>query len=455
MNGHHHSLKPKAKGDHGEGLYVRRRTNRRDSYQSNGKSRSKSQGGRLKCYICQSGDHLKRNCMKNNCKKSTCYIKKYDQPSSSGSIYDGSKVMMVMSVEALLDWIMDSGGSYHMTPRECKTRGISKMVVQWQVSLMLVLKKKTVLRRFGIKDWDISARRDYMCWKSRSCLARRVLTFWAKATCTVAYLINRSPSTAIEKNTPMEMWSGHPREYGLLRVFGYVAYSHVKKEEEDTHEPLTYQEVVSCEDSSKWKAAMKEEIDSLRKNNTWELVDHPVGQKFAQRACINYNEESHVVRHTSIQVILALTACKDYELEQLDVKTTFLQGNLEEVIYMRQPPAYGHDDMLVACKSKDEIRSTKSLLKREFDMKELNEAKKIFGMEIIKDRSCKILRVSQSGYLSMILNNFRVDNGKSVKIPLNGHFKMYLKDFSIRDCDIERMSKALYANAVRSLLSRV
>ncbi|GKF77957.1 retrovirus-related pol polyprotein from transposon TNT 1-94, partial [Tanacetum coccineum] len=58
-----------------------------------------------------------------------------------------------------------------------------------------------------------------------------------------------------------------------------VAYAFVTVEEEDTHEPLTYQEAVSCEDSSKWKAAMKEEIDSLRKNKTWELVDHPARQK--------------------------------------------------------------------------------------------------------------------------------------------------------------------------------
>ncbi|GJS29435.1 hypothetical protein Tco_0490055 [Tanacetum coccineum] len=56
----------KAKGDNGEGLYVRGRTDRKDLRQSKGKSRSKSQGGRLKCYICQSGDHLKRNYPKNN-----------------------------------------------------------------------------------------------------------------------------------------------------------------------------------------------------------------------------------------------------------------------------------------------------------------------------------------------------------------------------------------------------
>nr|GFA28890.1 retrovirus-related Pol polyprotein from transposon TNT 1-94 [Tanacetum cinerariifolium] len=54
-------------------------------------------------------------------------------------------------------------------------------------------------------------------------------TFWAEATCTAAYLINRSPATAIEKKTHMEMWSGHPSDYGMLRTFGCVAYSHVQQ----------------------------------------------------------------------------------------------------------------------------------------------------------------------------------------------------------------------------------
>ncbi|GKC36281.1 retrovirus-related pol polyprotein from transposon TNT 1-94 [Tanacetum coccineum] len=143
----------KAKRDDGEGLYVRGSTDRRDSHQSRGKSRSKSQGGRLKCYICQSEDYLKRNCPKNNHNKSSGYVKKDDQPSSSGSTYDDSEVMMVMSAhaQALLDLIMDSGCSYHMTPmldilfdflecdggsvqlgdnRECKIRGIGKVRLQ-------------------------------------------------------------------------------------------------------------------------------------------------------------------------------------------------------------------------------------------------------------------------------------------------------------------------------------
>nr|GFB57146.1 retrotransposon protein, putative, Ty1-copia subclass [Tanacetum cinerariifolium] len=58
-----------------------------------------------------------------------------------------------------------------------------------------------------------------------------------------------------------------------------AAYAFAAAEEENTPEPLTYQEAVACEDSSKWKDAMKEEMDSLRKNKTWELVDHQAGQK--------------------------------------------------------------------------------------------------------------------------------------------------------------------------------
>jgi hypothetical protein len=52
---------------------------------------------------------------------------------------------------------------------------------------------------------------------------------------------------------------------------------------------------------------------------------------------INPPQFSPVVRHTSIRVILAIVALFDLELEQLDVKTAFLHGDLDEEIYMTQP----------------------------------------------------------------------------------------------------------------------
>ena len=113
---------------------------------------------------------------------------------------------------------------------------------------------------------------------------------------------------------------------------------------------------------------MEEEMKSLHQNQTWELVELPKGKRaignkwgytkkkgysnqstpryktrlvakgFAQKEGIDYNEIfSPVVKHISIRILLALVAEYNLELAQLDVKTTFLPGDLEEEIYMTQP----------------------------------------------------------------------------------------------------------------------
>nr|GEY14706.1 hypothetical protein [Tanacetum cinerariifolium] len=74
----------------------------------------------------------------------------------------------------------------------------------------------------------------------------------------------------------------------------------------------------------------------------------------------------------------------------------------------------------------------------------------------VRGRSRKILRDSQSGYVSKIvskiLNNLRINNKKLVKMPLGVHFKLSLKDCSVRYYVVERMSMVSYANAVGSLI---
>ncbi|GKA61173.1 retrovirus-related pol polyprotein from transposon TNT 1-94 [Tanacetum coccineum] len=135
-------------------------------------------------------------------------------------------------------------------------------------------------------------------------------------------------------------------------------------------EPSTLQEALNNPDASFWKEAMQEEIEALHKNKTWELVPLPGGRKpignkwvykikrngddqveryrarlvvkgYAQKEGIDFNEIfSPVVRMTTVRVVLAMCATYDLHLEQLDVKTAFLHGNLEEEIYMLQPEGF-------------------------------------------------------------------------------------------------------------------
>ncbi|GKC59912.1 retrovirus-related pol polyprotein from transposon TNT 1-94 [Tanacetum coccineum] len=273
------------------------------------------------------------------------------------------------------------------------------------------------------------------------------------------------------------------------KVDDMAAYAFAIAEEEDIHEPITFQDAINSSEKDEWIRVMKEEMSSLKKNHTWELADQPPGQKLISCKWL-YKIKEGIEGVQKPRVILSLTACEDYELEQLDVKTVFLHGNLEETIYMRQPPGFEEgtgnkvcllkkylyglkqflrqwykrfdvymisngfsrssydscvyfkefapgmyiylllyvDDMLIACKSKSEIEYTKGLLRKEFDIKELGPARKILGMEIVRDRGSRTLKVSQSGYVQKILNNYRMDNGKSVSVPLGVHFKVSLKD---------------------------
>ena len=132
--------------------------------------------------------------------------------------------------------------------------------------------------------------------------------------------------------------------------------------------PANYTEAMRSKEKKEWLKAMHEEIGSLLKNMTWILVKNPLTQRvisckwifkkkvevgdsdsirfkarlvargFTQEKGVDFNEVfSPIVKHTSIRILLALVAKYDWVLHQLDVKTAFLHGDLEETIYMHQP----------------------------------------------------------------------------------------------------------------------
>ena len=122
--------------------------------------------------------------------------------------------------------------------------------------------------------------------------------------------------------------------------------------------------------SAKWKLAMKEEMYSLKKKKTWDMVELPKARKvvgckgvykpkngvddkadrykerlvekgYSQKEGIDFREIfSPIIKLVSIRLVLALVTLFDLELEKLDVKTAFLHGYLDEDIYMEQPKGF-------------------------------------------------------------------------------------------------------------------
>ncbi|WJZ81428.1 hypothetical protein VitviT2T_001271 [Vitis vinifera] len=138
-----------------------------------------------------------------------------------------------------------------------------------------------------------------------------------------------------------------------------------------SRDPTTFQEALHSQEKSRWMGVMVEEIQSLHKNQTWNLVELPKGKRaigckwvykkkeavlekegekfkthlvakgYSQRKGVDYDEIfSLVVKHTSIRTVLGLVAHFDMQLEEMDVKTVFLHGDLEELVYMVQPEGF-------------------------------------------------------------------------------------------------------------------
>src|ERR1044072_4488089 len=113
-------------------------------------------------------------------------------------------------------------------------------------------------------------------------------------------------------------------------------------------------------EKSYWlQAGLQEKAGSIRKRRG-KIQGSPGCKMLFTVEGVDYDEIfSPVVRHTSIRALLALVACLDMILEQMDVKTTFLHGNLEEQIYMKQPGGFEETGQGLVCKLKRSLYGLK------------------------------------------------------------------------------------------------
>lgn len=270
-------------------------------------------------------------------------------------------------------------------------------------------------------------------------------------------------------------------------------------------EPKTYHEAINSVDSKHWLEAMQAEYDSLVKNETWSLVEKPknqklidnkwifkvkrnpddsierhkarlVGRGFTQEYGIDYMETfSPVVRFDSLRAILSVAAENGMQMTQFDVKTAFLNGDLEEEVFMHQPVGFDDnsgrvcklhkslyglkqasrcwntkfksfiecfgfkesdadpcvfvshknnntlilaiyvDDGFVVSNNKENIDSVIEHLQREFEIKVM-DVSCFLGFEIDK-RSDGSIFMHQTAYSKKILAKFRMDECFPVAIP--------------------------------------
>ncbi|KAL4014133.1 hypothetical protein IC575_026325 [Cucumis melo] len=136
------------------------------------------------------------------------------------------------------------------------------------------------------------------------------------------------------------------------------------------NEPQTFKEVMSSLETPYWKEDVNSEIESIMHNHTWELVDLPlvskplgckwifkrkmktdesidkykarlVAKSYKQQEGLDYFDTySQVTRITSIRMLITISTLHGFEIHLLDVKTTFLNGELDEEIYMQQPEEF-------------------------------------------------------------------------------------------------------------------
>ncbi|KAD4585600.1 hypothetical protein E3N88_23201 [Mikania micrantha] len=219
-------------------------------------------------------------------------------------------------------------------------------------------------------------------------------------------------------------------------------------------EPQTYREAVTSSEGPQWKEAIKNEIDSILQNHTWELLDLPSGCKplgyrwifkrkkkadvsidkykarlvikgFRQKEGLDYFDTySHVTRITSIRLMLAKATLRYLEVHKMDVKTAFQNGDLEEEVYMEQPEGFsapGQEgkvyDMLIIGSDDQMIKSTKDMLKARFDMKDMGLADVILGVKINRTQNGLVL--NQSHYVDKILGKFNTGDTSVAQTPVD------------------------------------
>ncbi|KAI1001557.1 hypothetical protein K3495_g6646 [Podosphaera aphanis] len=276
--------------------------------------------------------------------------------------------------------------------------------------------------------------------------------------------------------------------------------------------PQSYKEATNGPDRDKWQGAIDEEFQSLKAKNVFIPVLHvphnrkPIGsrwvftvqsdgrfkarlvaQGFDQIPGVDYYETySPILRMDSLRILLAVATFYDWEIDQVDVKTAYLEGDITEEIYealygLKQSGKAWYDklsleltsldfnrsesdsriyisprercvigvyvDDLVICGAKTQIiQSIKDQLSIRFPLKDLGKIDTVIGWKITRDRPTRTLKISPSHYIQDKIRSFGLADAKPFTSPLEGYDAIQ----PMRDGE-PLADESAYASAVGSL----
>ncbi|KAL7292885.1 hypothetical protein TKK_0013555 [Trichogramma kaykai] len=286
---------------------------------------------------------------------------------------------------------------------------------------------------------------------------------------------------------------------------------------EVNRDPVSYKQAMESAQKAEWLNAINEELKSMKENKVWNIIDKPErnsdgsklnlidskwvfkrktdefgNQKFKARLVIRGFKDKNtyelketyapVSRLATIRTALAVINKLNLDAVQLDVKTAFLNGQLEDEIYMEIPDGleveslpnkrrvckllktiYGLktspkiwnrrfttevnklglerdinepclftwrkqgkvailvlyvDDIILASNCKEKLTNIKDNLCRTFEMKDLGEPRKYLGMEITRNRAENTMILTQRDYTIKVLERFKMHESKAQSTPM-------------------------------------
>nr|GEX85783.1 retrotransposon protein, putative, Ty1-copia subclass [Tanacetum cinerariifolium] len=261
-----------------------------------------------------------------------------------------------------------------------------------------------------------------------------------------------------------------------------------------------------------------DEVGDLREPANYKFAMLDPDKTFLLMPRIDYEETfSPVEDIRAIRILIAIAAYYDYKIWQMDVKTAFLNGRLDEDIYMEQPEGYVDpkypnrvcklqssiyglkqasrqwnkrfdekikkfifiqnrddpcvyhkasgsdvgflilyvDDILIMGNNIPRLKEVKDYLGKCFSMKDLGEATHILGIKIYKDRSRRLIRLSQSAYIEKILKKYNMHNSKKGYLPTEVKHDLSNELCASTPEEVAYMKKVPYASAVGSIMYAV